>query len=145
MIDEGIIILFLCTAAIFDVKKRGIPTTCLFVWGVVETIYFISMSILERDVSFCIRGVIGLIPGVVCILISYISKEQIGYGDGCVILLIGFLAGYEMAIICFASALFLLSIVAAILLVIKKVTKKTRVAFVPFLFIGYIYSIICFR
>ncbi len=144
MIDEGIIILFLCIAAIFDVKKRGIPTIYLMLWGIVEVVYLGFIFIWEKNLSFGMDGVVGLIPGVVCILISYISKEQIGYGDGCVMLLIGILAGYRIVFISFVLALFLLSIVATVLLVIKKATRKTRVPFVPYLFIGYICSILCF-
>lgn len=145
MISKGIIILFLCVTSIFDMKKRGIPTRCLFLWGVVDIIYLIILSIWQKNMSACIDGMIGLIPGIVCIIVSHISKEQIAYGDGCVMLLIGILAGYKMTIVSFVVALFLLSIVAAVLLVIRRATRKTRVPFVPFLFGGYICSILCFR
>ena len=144
MTAKGIIIIFLCIAAFFDLKKRGIPKKYLLAWGVLEISYLVFIVIWEKNVSFLIEGVVGLIPGVLCILISYISKEQMGYGDGCIILLIGFLQGWKIASTSFSLALFLLSIVAAVLLIVKKATRKTRVPFVPFLFMGYICSKLCF-
>ena len=76
--------------------------------------------------------------GLCMIGISQISGEQIGKGDGMVIVALGILCGVRdtLGIVCFAS-LFML-IPAFILLVSKRGNKKTRVPFLPALFLGYV-------
>lgn len=145
MIRYGIIITFLVITARYDIKERGIPIKWLLFWAVIEIGYLICFALWKSDFMLWVNGLFGLIPGIVCVFISYVSREQIGYGDGYVIMLIGFLEGYKKAIGSFLIALFLLVIVAAVLLVIRKATKKTRLPLVPFLVFGYLSTIILFR
>ena len=74
--------------------------------------------------------------------ISIISGEQIGRGDGMVIAALGILCGVRntLGIVCFAS-LFML-VPALVLVICKKGNKKTKLPFLPALFLGYLVNIL---
>jgi leader peptidase (prepilin peptidase)/N-methyltransferase len=85
-----------------------------------------------------ISALAGASIGLCAIGISFAAGEQIGRGDGLVIMAIGIIAGFRwcLAVVCIASVV--MSIVAIVMLVLKKGNKKTKLPFIPALFVGYI-------
>lgn len=82
------------------------------------------------------RTLAGLIPGIVLLIISRLSGETIGFGDGYLILIVGFSMGFWSTIGVLGTA-FAGAFAAAIYVVlIKKRSRMTQIAFVPFLFLG---------
>lgn len=78
-----------------------------------------------------------LLPGCVMLLLAWLTRESIGYGDGFVVLCLGcFLDVWEILNICMA-ALTLSGLAALFLLLVKKKNRKTQMPFVPFLLVGY--------
>jgi len=72
-----------------------------------------------------------LIPGLFLLLFSYFSKEQIGYGDGWLILVLGMWMEFHTLLMMFWRGL-ILSILSAACL------GKKELPFVPFLTAAYI-------
>lgn len=78
----------------------------------------------------------GLIPGVILLIISRLSGETIGFGDGYLTLILGFSIGFWNTVGVLGTA-FAGAFAAAIYIVlIKKRSRTTQIAFVPFLFLG---------
>lgn len=128
-IQIGMSLLFLGWAALCDWKKKKIPRTVIGA-GIV----FCLIRILLEGSGILAGSLMAAIPGAVLLLTAKISEEKIGYGDGVCVLLLGILTGYRacMAVLCIS--LFLLSITVIFLLLIKRVHKKSKIPFIPFLF-----------
>lgn len=124
----------LLVGSIYDCKYYKLPVwllTCGMAGGVAGILYsfFVEGNTL-LDVLYCI------LPGIVSLLLSYITQEQIGQGDGVLLLAIGGCVGLEKTVwIVFAGLLgsFLISV---FLIIFQKAKKNRRLAFVPFLFGG---------
>lgn len=80
----------------------------------------------------------GIIPGVVLLLTSVISREAIGYADGLVMIAIGMTTGIEAGLAILLYSLVFSSVVSLLLLVTKKAGRSTELPFVPFILIAVI-------
>lgn len=138
MIESVIVIFFLVLGSIWDVKKKSVPYMYLLLWGIVALVYLISNSLIKKNGDIWITMLFGIIPGIVCLLISYVSREQIGYGDGWAILLMGALLGISRVMKLLLAAFSLLTVIAIVLLITKKAKRKSTIPFIPFLFLGYL-------
>lgn len=77
------------------------------------------------------------LPGAVTLLLAWLTRENIGYGDGLVVLCLGcYLSVWEILDLCMA-ALMMSGFVALFLLLVKKKNRKTEIPFIPFLQAGY--------
>ena len=80
----------------------------------------------------------GVVVGSLLLLFGYFSKEAIGIADGVIISACGVAFGiYETAALCFFAALYA-AVFSLTLLLLKKVGKKSRIPFLPFLLLGYV-------
>ena len=78
----------------------------------------------------------GILPGTAMLVISKVSKETIGYGDGYLTLILGFSIGFWVTLGVLGIA-FLGAMGAAIyLIIIRRRSRNSEIAFVPFLFLG---------
>lgn len=110
--------------------------------GVTRTGLVVSSGILL--VTGCLRTVGwqsrlgGFAVGVLLLFFSYFSKEAIGIADGIIVSVCGIAFGvYETMTFCFFAAVYT-AVVSFVLLLAKKVGKKSRIPFLPFLLLGYI-------
>lgn len=80
----------------------------------------------------------GAAVGAVLLLLGFLSKEAIGYGDGMLVFICGIAYGfYETMALCFFAAAYA-GCFSGILLMVRKAGRKTRIPFLPFLLLGYI-------
>lgn len=85
-----------------------------------------------------VKLVVGCIPGIVAAVLSAVTRGKLGIGDAIVILAVGIWCGIDKTGLILMIALACAALVAAVLLVIKKATRKTALPFIPFIFAGYI-------
>lgn len=116
-----------------DLKRKQINTMLIFIGVVV--IFTASFIQEELDV---LERILGLIPGILLILLSYITRGQIGIGDGLVICGFGICFGLLETVILLAYGLFGSAIFSIIILCILKANKKMTIPFVPFILMGYL-------
>lgn len=76
--------------------------------------------------------IIGLMPGLIFLLFAWLTKK-VGYGDGWLLLILGFVLGYYQCVTILMISLLLASITAIILLVFYHVKRNTKLPFIPFL------------
>lgn len=128
MYEWFLVLLLLIPQAIFDIKNQSV-----YVWPNVVALFLIQ--------TFCVEGgvaahLIRLIPGILFIVFTFASKEAIGTGDGIVILALGTILGIENTFKAIFYATVLASVFSLVLICLRKVNKKTRLPFVPFLLLG---------
>ena len=74
-----------------------------------------------------------MIPGAILLWIGFISANAIGYGDGLMMFMVGPLFGVERMVEGMLLAFFVSAIVSILLIVLRKVNRKTTIPFIPFL------------
>lgn len=129
---RGIIVAVLLWNSIYDLKykKISMPVTGIGI--------FIAVIVLILSSKYTwINAISGMSTGFFIIICSFLSRGQIGIGDGIICCFTGIGCGFFENLSILFLALFLSAIVSIILLIREKVGKKTKIPFVPFLFIGY--------
>ena len=133
----GMECLLLFLAGLEDIRKKKIHILTIFTMGVTALLG----CMLRQDYGW--YGALGgFLIGICVIGISIISGEQIGRGDGMVIAALGILCGVRntLGIVCFASLFMLMP--TLVLVICKKGNKKTKLPFLPALFLGYLVNIL---
>lgn len=133
IIKLAIIIFALTVNSISDVKKRRIflgIIGILFAGGVLFRIY--DKTLVSFDTLYC------LIPGVLTILLSFVSKGSVGLGDALMILSLGLYMKANEILSVIMVAVTLAGIVALVCVTVLKKGRKYELPFIPFLYIGFV-------
>lgn len=124
------ITLYLFLASVFDIKSRKIPLLLITIFSI---FWIINSLIFSRNLHL----LFGLIPGLIMIIISYITNNSLGYGDAFLILSLGFTLSFYEVFHILLLGLFFASIIGCLLL-IKKKNKKYKLPFSPFLLLAWL-------
>ncbi len=95
----------------------------------------IPIALFERNIPLMAR-VFGLLVGALFLLVSVLSKEAVGKGDAIMIGISGAALGFSAISVILCISFFLLSVISLGLLVIKRLGRKDRIPFFPFLAAG---------
>lgn len=126
-VDKLIGIGILAVLAVQDYRKRKLSL-------VVLTVLLIAAVCFRAYGGESISGwILSILPGVMFFLISYITREGIGYGDSYVILILGVYFGvWDTVGICFV-AVFFMAFLSGIGMMMWNWKKTKRLPFLPFL------------
>lgn len=131
-VETGRFIAMMCMAVLTaaDIKEKKIPVLYVLLFGMMACAYRIAaggewMSVLYAS-----------IPGIFLLMVSFCTKESIGYGDGWSVLALGLFVGAEGCLAAVGIGLLLSALVSLVLLMLRKVNGKSRLPFLPFLTIG---------
>ena len=93
----------------------------------------------------CVKGqmvwqavILSILPAILFLIIAKVSKEQVGYGDGWLMLPLGIILGFEKMCMVLMWAISLAAVCALILLVKYRYRRGMEMPFVPFLLTGYV-------
>lgn len=78
----------------------------------------------------------GLLPGAFCLLISWLSRQGLGYGDSVLIVGCGFSVGLWPCLTILFTAFLTSGLWGVGLLVFCRAGRKKEIPFVPFLLLG---------
>ena len=126
------LIIILGVICVFDIKRKKIPVYMLIILAAAGIIS--NFTVGEFDIE---KRIIAMLPGMILLIVSMITKQQIGYGDGMIILIMGLYIDIDDILSIVLSSFLLSSIAAIILMTIFKKKKNFEMAFSPFLLIGY--------
>lgn len=131
----GVIFILLCLS-IPDFFKQKIPlwmigTSCVIAAGLRIVLILLGKTEISLMGFFA-----ALLPGCVLLLLAFVTREQIGYGDGMVLMIIGILYPVWRVMAVMGISLFITSIISIFVLLLKKGNRNTRLPFIPFLFLG---------
>lgn len=124
--------LFLTVCTYFDMKTRMLPVWLLVAGGIGV---FASHIIQQGNWWIYIMG---MLLGVAFLLVSKVTKEGLGYGDSILILLLGAFVGLWQMVLVLVIAFGSAAIFSIIVLVLKKMSRKKQIPFVPFLLLGFL-------
>ena len=126
------LIIILGVICVFDIKRKKIPVYMLIILAATGIIS--NFTVGEFDIE---KRIIAMLPGMILLIVSMITKQQIGYGDGMIILIMGLYIDIDDILSIVLSSFLLSSIAAIILMTVFKKKKNFEMAFSPFLLIGY--------
>lgn len=130
------IAVILLIGSIYDRKYYSLPVWLLLL-GLLGGAGAAVYSMFWEDASI-IRVGMAFLPGVISLFLSYISREQIGYGDGLMLIALGGCIGLQQAIMVVGIALAASFVVSVALVMLRKAGRTHKLPFVPFLLLGYL-------
>lgn len=130
---ELILFLFLAVCAVFDGIWKKISLAV--VWLGILTAILLRLEGAMGEPSWLAAG-LSLTPGILFWLLSFISGEKVGYGDGWVLMMIGLFSGAVRCFLILLTGLAVESFLVLALLAFGKVHRDKEVPFVPFLLLG---------
>lgn len=136
MIEIGISIIIMAGCCYFDIKNKNIPIALFLLAGIVSLADLIIHGILGSFTGIFLSRISGVIPGTLLLILSRLTLEKIGQGDGILLTILGLFIGFYSILVILCIGLFLQSLLACFLLIIKKADKQTKIPFVPFLLVG---------
>ncbi len=129
---------YLILLSICDGRHKRLPGMLLMIGGALILGHMVS-CLLETPEEWMRLGmtwVTGVLPGAFLLGLSGMTGK-IGAGDGCVLAMIGVLAGIRSCMVIFAWSLILAALYAVFLLVIRRAGRSACFAYVPFLTTAY--------
>ena len=138
MIGYLSVLLLLGVCSYEDLKRKQIRTVCLAVFAAEGIVYW--MFTRQRPL-----GDIGaaLIPGCCVLALSFLTRGEIGEGDGLLLMTMGLFLEASGVCMVFIYALFLAAGYALFLYNIRKKNRKYEIAFIPFVLAAYIWYLYC--
>ena len=79
----------------------------------------------------------GCLVGAALVLLAWVTRQQIGYGDGLLFAVTGIFLGFFENLLLLIASLFPAAFFAGVLF-LKKKKKGYRFPFVPFVLVGYV-------
>jgi len=129
-------ILVLGILSVNDIKTKQLKLPIIIIvciYGVINQV-LCSSSIKSIIIEIFITVSITL----VLLFVSFITKEQLGMGDGFVFLMLGLVNHWQMAITTYIIAFILAGIVGLFIIAIKRHSRKIALPFVPFVTVTYL-------
>ena len=123
--------------AVTDFKKKEVN----IIFPILLAAAAVVMLFFSKDISL-INAIIGIAEGLLLILISVLTKGQIGMGDGILLAACGLMLGGRDNLIMFFFACLSSAVVSALIMIIKKADKKTKIPFVPFMIPGFLIMVL---
>ena len=120
-------------ACVSDIRKQRI--SILFP-GAVLILSVAGFAIRSFESGSDLCNLTPILPGIVLILISLLSRQGIGIGDGLMVTAIGPLLGTTEICVAVMVAFFASFVYSAVLLIRKAANGKKTFAFLPFLTLG---------
>ncbi|MCD7957233.1 MAG: prepilin peptidase [Lachnospiraceae bacterium] len=122
-------VLLIC--AYTDIRKGGI-------YKIVIVVYLAAALLLHLITGdgFLPSSVIGLLPGVFCLAVSFLTGQEIGCGDAFLIMSCGFSLGFQKSLAVLYAAFLCVGLWALGLVLFAKGKRKTEIPFAPFMLAG---------
>lgn len=128
------VILLLSWHSVSDIRNQCIPGRSLAL-GVIFSCLGACAGGLHGEASWVELG-LALLPGTAALVLAKITREQIGMGDGWELILMGNWLGLSDCLLALGIALLGIFLISVVLLLLGRAGRNTRIAFVPFLWVG---------
>ena len=143
---DAILAVYLAAAAIIDILHKKIKYRML-ICGVIPVAASLIRLLTEHEDEKTVRyGLIlmaaGLALGFVFLIIAVATGERLGKGDAVIFCICGATVGIESLIAVIMTAFLLSAVYSAAMLAAGRLRKHSRIAFIPFIFLGYAMSLI---
>lgn len=131
-------LIFLGIEAAADYRKKSVSLLFCIIFCAAALIYNIGLRGVQT-----MWLLTGAVPGLLVVAASLITRQQIGSGDGAVLICLGLCLGGEAVLITFLLAGMSAAAVSLLLLATGRIKRGYQMAFVPFLLAGYVEVLLC--
>ncbi len=121
-----ILITYLMVLSTWDIRKKEFPVGAILGGLGVSLIY----GIVKGEVYSLL---LGMIPGMLLVLMGFLTREKVGYGDGILVIIIGLILGWPGSFLVYVIAQFGVLFYAVFLLVARHTSGDVKIPFAPFL------------
>lgn len=139
------VMMWLSIIGYIDARERIIPNSMIGI-GLVFWFVLILLDIFVGGTPWLqllvFSGVGGIVCGGILFVIALISKSALGMGDVKLFLVLGLLYGLTDAYGILLFSVIVMGVVSIVLLIAKKVTRKSTIPMAPFVVIGFLLSIL---
>lgn len=133
IIQKILLLICLFACAWIDYRQKKVYLWMLILFGGVGVV----LQFLLRNISIAeLAG--GVCIGIACLFLSWLTKENIGFGDGAILMMTGVYLGFSENMMLFMTSLTLVGVTALILVVLKKKKGGDRMPWIPFIFVAYV-------
>lgn len=122
------VLIFLALLSADDIREQKISVRKA---GVGAVIAIISRIIMGR--FLCMEIIFACLPGLFLLLLSVLTRESIGKGDGVIVVILGLWTDIWWVLVVLCLAIWMVGIFALVRLLGK---RKGPISFVPFLLFG---------
>ncbi len=137
MVQEIGLCLFLSYFTYEDIKTRRLSGKGIFLFVIVGVMVSVLFPVYRIG-----QILLGMGIGGGLLIVSLLSKGGIGAGDGMVVLISGIYLGVRENCFLLLLALLVSSLYSGVLWIGKKVDRKQKIPFIPFLLVGYIMRLV---
>lgn len=125
------IFVYLGISTYWDLRYKRIP------WSVQGMGFiFLCICILVQWKELSLLYLVAFVPGICLLLLAGITGENIGYADGVSVMLLGGMIGFRGCIWMLCISMLLLSVFGLLMLLLKRMTRKSKIPYLPFLFLA---------
>lgn len=133
-----LLLIFIGVEAAVDYRKKSISAVCSIIMLVGMAACVMIYGYTDWKNLLC-----GMLPGAAVVILSIISGQAVGSGDGMILMVIGAVRGAYEAVMVLMFAGLAASVIMLVLLMARKVKKKSTIAFIPYLLAGYVGVMLC--
>lgn len=137
---EVLLFILLGICAVCDGIRKEIPLAVVWIGIITALILRVQGGMGEEA---WLSGLLAVLPGAAFWLLSYVTGEKVGYGDGWVLVMIGLFTGLQNCFLILLAGLVSESVVAFILLAFGRAAGDREIPFAPFLLFG-MGVVVCF-
>lgn len=134
---DVIVIIFLFFQSVRDLRSLEAEPVSLAVTALTGVFYLI-LNCRDDGVFFILAS---FVPGGLILALSLMSRGKIGFGDGLVVLTLGFFVSMEKLTAAVIISAFLSFLSAIILMALRKKDKEDSLPFLPFMLAGYLATV----
>lgn len=138
MWKEAVTAVWLVPLSIMDTRSKRVPVWMLWI-GAVAAIGALLYEGINGGLDVW-QECRALMPGLILLAVAVVTGKA-GQADGIILMLLGIFMGYEGCVAASLGGLFLISLFSGILLMLHRVKKDTKIPFVPFLAMGWLFVV----
>ena len=124
--------IFLLFHTATDLKSRKINVVVCLIFASAGLILFALSS--KKDWISLLGGIL---KGCYLLFFSFVTKEAVGLGDGCVVMALGIWLGGGKTLIVLMGGFVLTALFGLVRVCMKKASGKSELAFIPFFTLSY--------
>ncbi len=130
-------LIYLGGMSIWDIRFRRLPGAGIAA-GILLSVWTLAGRILSGSdwKEVLAAAGLGLLPGAFLLLLGW-SSGKVGAGDGMLLLLLGMATTYVEALTVLSLGTLFAACYSILGMLLRKLRKTSRIAFVPFLGLGY--------
>lgn len=124
-----LLVLYFIALSVWDIRKKQLPAIILLLGMAISLVY----GLWNTNGPILL---LGIIPGMLLMLMGFLTREKVGYGDGIMVIIIGLIMNWPGSFVVYVIAQFGVLFFAAVLLFLKKADRNMQIPFAPFLTAG---------